>query len=148
MFISLLRSTFLQNNFVLQTTFVATKFLPINCYSLTNCCCSVAKSCLTLCDPMDGNTSGFLVLHYLLEFAQNHIHWIGDAIQPSPPLLSPSPPVFNLSQHQGLFGSSHQMAKVTGVSASASVLPMNTQGWFQFFHWSRSVSHSVMSKSL
>ena len=96
-FISLLQSTFLQNNFLLQTTFVATKCLPINCCFLRNYCCSVAKSCLTLCDPMDGNISGSPVLHYLLEFAQTHIHWIGDAIQPSPPLLSPSPPAFNLS---------------------------------------------------
>ena len=63
-FISLLQSTFLQNNFVLQTTFVATKCLPINCCFLTNYCCSVAKSCLTLCDPMDGNISGSPVLHY------------------------------------------------------------------------------------
>ena len=50
-------------------------------------CCSVAQSCLTLCDPMDYTMPGFLVLHYLLEFAQTHAHWVGDAIQPSHPLL-------------------------------------------------------------
>ena len=63
------------------------------------CCCSVAKLCLTLCDPMDCNTSGSSVLPYLPEFAQTHVD---DAIQPSHPLSSPSLPAFNLSQHQGL----------------------------------------------
>ena len=54
-------------------------------------CCSVAKSCLTLCDPMDCSTSGFPVLHQLPELAQTHVHWVGDAIQPSYPVLPPSP---------------------------------------------------------
>ena len=78
---------------------------------------SVAQSCLTLCDPMDCNTPGFPVLHQLLELAQIHVYQISDAIQPSHPLSSPSPPAFNLSQHQGLFqwvSSSHQVAKVLG----------------------------------
>ena len=64
---------------------------------------------------MDCSTLGFPVLCYLLEFAQTHVHWVGDAIQPSHPLLSPSLPAFNLSQHQGLFqwvDSSHQVAEV------------------------------------
>ena len=68
-----------------------------------------------LCNPMNYSTPGFPVLHYLLEFAQTHVHWVGDAIQPSHPLLSPSPPALNLSQHQGIFqwvGSSHQVVKV------------------------------------
>ena len=76
---------------------------------------SVAWSHLTLCDPMDCSTPGFPVHHQLLELAQTHVHWVGDAIQPSYPLLSPSPPSFSLSQHQGLFqwaSSLHQMAKV------------------------------------
>ena len=76
---------------------------------------SVAQSHLILCDPMDCSTPGFSVHHHLPELAQTHIHWVGDAIQPSHPLLSPPPPAFNLSHHQGLFqwaGSSHQMAKV------------------------------------
>ena len=68
----------------------------------TCCHCSYAQSSLTLCDLMDCSTPGFSVLHRLLEFAQTHVHWISDAIQPSHPLLSPSP-AFNLSQHQGLF---------------------------------------------
>ena len=67
------------------------------------CCCSAAQSCLTLYDPMDCSTPGFPVPHHLLELAQAHVHWVSDAIQPSHPLLSPSPPAFNLSQHQGLF---------------------------------------------
>ena len=76
------------------------------------CCCSVAKS---LYDPMDCSTPGSPVLHYLPEFVQIHVHWVGDAIQPSHPLSSPSPSALNLSQHQGLFqwvGSSRQVAKV------------------------------------
>ena len=52
-------------------------------------CCSVSQSCLTLCDPMDCSTPGFPVLHHLMEFAQTHFHWAGDAIQPSHPLSSP-----------------------------------------------------------
>ena len=67
---------------------------------------------------MDCSTPGFPVLHYLPEFAQTHVHWVGDAIQPSHPLLSPSPSALNLSQHQGLFpwvGSSHQVAEVLEV---------------------------------
>ena len=76
---------------------------------------SVAQSCLTLCDPMDCSTPGLPVHHQLPVFTQTHVHWVGDAIQPSHPLSSPSPPTFNLSQHQGLFkwvSSSHQVAKV------------------------------------
>ena len=78
------------------------------------CCCSVSKSCLTLCNPVDCSTPGFPVLHYLLEFAQTHVLWVSDAIQPSHPLLPPSPPALDLSQHQGLFqlvSSSHQVAR-------------------------------------
>ena len=58
------------------------------------CCCSVAQSCPTLCDPMDWSMLGFLVLLQLLELAQTHVHWVSDAIQPSHPLLSPSPQSF------------------------------------------------------
>ena len=56
------------------------------------CCCSVAQLCPTLCNPLDCNTTGFPVFHHLPEFAQTHIHWVGNAIQPSQPLSSPSPP--------------------------------------------------------
>ena len=89
---------------------------------------SVAQLRLTLCYPMHCSTPGLPVHHQLPEFTQTHVHWVGDAIQPSHPLSSPSPPVFNLSQHQGLFqGISGQSI---GVSALPSVLPMNSQDWF------------------
>ena len=64
---------------------------------------SITKLCWTLCYPMDYSTPGFPVLHYLQEFAQTHVHWVSDAIQPSHPLLPLYPPTLNLSQHQGLF---------------------------------------------
>jgi len=66
-------------------------------------CSSVTQSCPILCDPMDCSTSGFPVRHQLQELAQTRVHRVRDAIQPSHPLSSPSPPAFNLSQHQGLF---------------------------------------------
>ena len=64
---------------------------------------SVAQSCPTLWDPMNRSTPGLPVHHHLPEFTQTHVHWVSDAIQPSHPLSSPSPPAFNLSQHQDLF---------------------------------------------
>ena len=76
---------------------------------------SLAQSCPTLCDLMNRSTPGLPVHHQLPEFIQIHVHWVGDAIQPSHPLSSPSPPALNLSQHQALFhwvSSSHQVAKV------------------------------------
>ena len=66
-------------------------------------CCSVAKQCPTLHDSMDCSMTGFPVLHHFLEFAQVHVHWISDAIQPSHPLLPSSSFAFNFPQHQGLF---------------------------------------------
>ena len=63
----------------------------------------VAQSCPTLCHPMNRSTPGLPVHHQVLESTQTHVHRIGDAIQPSHPLSSPSPPALNLSQHQGLF---------------------------------------------
>ena len=76
---------------------------------------SVAWSCLTLCDPMDCSMPGLPVHHQLPDLAHTHVHRVSDAIQPSHPLLYPSPPTFNISQHQDLFkwvSSSHQVAKV------------------------------------
>ena len=78
-------------------------------------CCSIAKSCPTLCDPMDCHAPGFPISHHLPEFAQVHVHCIGDAIQPSQPLSPSSPSAFSLSQHQDLFQGVdclHQVAKV------------------------------------
>ena len=64
---------------------------------------SVAQSCPTLCDPMDCSTPGLPVQHQLSKFTQTHVHWVGDAVKPTHPLSSPSPPAFDFSQHQGLF---------------------------------------------
>ena len=66
-------------------------------------CCSVAWSCPTLCNPMDCSVPGFPVLYHLLEFAQTHVHWVSDTIQPSYPLSPPPPPAVNISKHQSLF---------------------------------------------
>ena len=106
--------------------------MSILCMCVYVCCCSVTKLCPTLCDPMNCSTPGFPVLHYLPGFAETHVHWFSDAIQPSHPLSSPSSPAFSLSQHQGLFqwvSSLHQVAKV---SASALVLPVNISGLISF----------------
>ena len=88
---------------------------------------SVTQSCPALCDTMNHSTPGLPVHHQLPEFTQTHVHWVSDAIQPSHLLSSPSPPAFNLSQHQGLFkwvSSSHQVAKV-----------LELQLQHQSFHW-------------
>ena len=101
-------------------------------FSVLDCCCSVIKSCQTPCNPMNCSTSGFPVLHCLPELAQTHVHWVSDAIQPSYPLspLLPLPSIFPSIRAfpvSWLFTSGGQSI---GASASASVLPMNTQGWF------------------
>ena len=92
---------------------------------------SFTQSCLTLCNPMNRSTPGLPVHHQLSELTQTHVHWVGDTIQSSHPLSSPSPSSFNLSQHQGLvsqpFTSGGQSVEA---SASASVLPINIQDWF------------------
>ena len=91
---------------------------------------SSVQSFPTLCDPMNRSTPGLLVHHQLPEFTQTHVHRVSDAIQPSHPLSSPSPPAPNPSQYQ-FFPVSQFFAwggQSTGVSALASVLPKNTQG--------------------
>ena len=91
-------------------------------------CCPITKSCLTLC-----STPGFPVLHYLFELAQMQAHRVGDAIQPSHPLSSPSPPTFSLSQQQGLFPwvcPFHQVAKTLELQHQHQSFPMNIQGYF------------------
>ena len=87
----------------------------------TSCCfgCSVTKLCLTLCDHVDCSAPGSPVLLYLPELVQTHVHGVGDAIQPSHPLLPPFPPVLNLSQHQGLYNSVSSSHRVTKIGASA-----------------------------
>ena len=94
---------------------------------------SVTQSCLTVFDTMDCSTPGLPVHHQPPEFTQISFHLVSDAIQPSHPLLAPSPSAFNLSQHQGLFqwvSTSPSGGQSIGVSASTSVLPMNIQDWF------------------
>ena len=92
------------------------KSMATHCIILTSVqFSSVTQSCPTLCDSMDCSTPSLPVLHQHPELAQTHIHRVGDVIQPSQPLSSPSPPAFSLSQHQGLFkwvSTSHQVAKV------------------------------------
>ena len=103
--------TCLLRNGILKMCFLCGHTIPLSCTSSQFS--SVAQSCLTLCDPMDCSTPGLPVHHQLPEFTQTHVHWVGDAIQPSHLLSSPSPPALNLSQHQGLFkwvSSSHQVA--------------------------------------
>ena len=125
---------------------------------------SVAQLCLTFCDPMDGSTPGFhavctasvirdislrTVHHPLTEFTQTDVHWVGDALQPSHPLSSSSPPAFNLSQHQGSFHMSQLFTSCSYISirtsALASVLQMNIQDWFPL-GWTSSIS--LQSKGL
>ena len=99
---------------------------------LVGCCGSVSKSCPTLCDSMDCTMPGIPVFHYFLNFPQTQVHWVGDAIQPSYlvapfsscPQSFPASGSFPMSQ---LFASGGQ---IIGVSSSASVLPLNIQGWF------------------
>ena len=94
--------------------------------------CSVAQSCPTSCSPMDCSTPGFPVHHQLPELAQIHIHWVDDAVQPSHPLWSPSPPAFSLSQHQGLFwwvSPSHQVARVLELQHQSFQWVEWLQGW-------------------
>ena len=95
---------------------------------------SFSQSCLTLCDPMDCSMPGFPVHHQLPEFTQTHVHWVGDAIQPSHSQSSSSPSAFNLSEHQGLFqwiNSFHQVAKVLEFQFQhQSFQWMNIQAWF------------------
>ena len=109
-----------------------------------------------LCEPMNCSTPGFPLLHYFLEFAQTHIHWVGDATQPSHPLSPPSPPAFSLSQHQGLFqevSSSHQVAKV--LEFSFSISPSNKHSglisfridWFELQGLSRISSSTTVLKA-
>ena len=103
---------FPKNSRLLRFTWIKHKNIHIHYYMLSVQFSSVAQSCPTLWDPMNCSTSGLPVHHQLLEFTQTHVHWVSDAIQPSHPLSSPSPPVPNPSQHQSLFqwvNSSHEV---------------------------------------
>ena len=99
--------------FVFCPGFILNLFLISTGYSVQFS--SVTQSCPTLCNPMNCSMPGLPVHHQLLKFTQTHTHWVGDNIQPSRPLSSPSPPALNLSQHKGLLkwvSSPHQVAKV------------------------------------
>ena len=117
----------LLNFFILTVLIEASEFYRYNIMFS-----SATQPCPTLCDPMNHSTPGHAAHHKLPEFTQTHVHWVGDAIQPSHPVLSPSPPGFNLSQHQGFFYN-ESVTPIRWpkywVSASASDLPMNIQDW-------------------
>ena len=122
--------------------------------SLSQSISSVTQLCLTPFNPMDCSTPGFPVHHHLPELAQTHVHRVGDAIQPSHPLSSPSPPAFNLSQHQGLFqwgSSSHEVAKVLELQLQHQSLqwfPLGWTGWIslQSKGLSRVLSNTIVQK--
>ena len=115
---------------------------------LLSCCCSAPRSCLTLCNSMDCSVLVFPALHRLLELAQTHVHWVGDAIQPSHPFSLPfsscpeSLPASRSFPVSRFFTSSGQSI---GASAPASVLAMNIQGWFPL-GWTGLIS--LLSKGL
>ena len=116
----------LHSNFY-NTLFFVAAFLYLKWYLLDIQFSSVTKLCPTLCNPMDYSIPGLPVHHQLPEFAQTHVHWVGDAIQSSHSLSSPSPLAFSPSQHRGLFqwvSSSHEMAKV-----------LELQLHHQYFQW-------------
>ena len=98
---------------------------------------SVAQSCPTLCDPMDCSTPGLPIHHQIPEFTLTHIHSVGDATQPSPPLLSPSPPAFNLFQHQGLFKWVSSLQQVAKVSEFQLQHPSNEYSGLIYFRMDR-----------
>ena len=100
------------------------------CSSTVLCCCSVTQSCLTLSGPMDWSKPGFPVLHYLLEFAQIHVHWCHPTISSSVALFSPCPQSFPASVSFPMSQFFASAGQSIGASASVSVLPMNIQGWF------------------
>ena len=102
-----------------------------NCYKSLQFS-SVAQSCLTLCDPLNCSMPGLPVHHQLPESTQTYVHCVSDAIQPSQPLSSPSPPALNLSQDQGLFkwvNSSHQVAKVLEFQLQHQSLQWTPKDW-------------------
>ena len=111
-----------------MSSFLLDKYLEVKLNVLVQ-----SLSFVWLCHLINNSMPGFPVHHYLPELAQTHVHWVGDAIQPSHPLVPPSSLALNLSKHQGLFqwvGFFASCGQSIGASASASVLPMNIQGWF------------------
>ena len=111
---------------------------------------SVAQLCLTLCNPVDCSTPGLPVLHQLPESAQTHVHWVSDAVQPSHPLSSPSPPAFNLSQHQGFSNESVIQIRWPDWSFSFSISPSNEHSGLASFRigWSPCCPRDSQESSL
>ena len=115
---------------------------------------SVTQSCPTLCDHMNCSTPGHPVHHQFPESTQTHVHWVGDAIQPSHPLFSPSPPAPNCSQHQDLFkwdSSLHEVAKVLEFQLQHQSLDWSPLGWtrwisLQLKGFSRVFSNTTVQK--
>ena len=108
----------------------ADKSLYSQNYDFSSCChCSVAQSCLTLCEPMDCSMPGVLHCLSLSDFTQTHVHWVDNSIKPSHPLSPTSPFALNLLQHQGLFQWVSRLfvsgGQSTEASVSASLLPIN-----------------------
>ena len=104
-------------------------FIPVRCCCY---CCSVTKSCPTA-TPWTATCQGFPVLHYLPEFAQTHVHWVSDAIQPSHPSFITSSPLLQSFPTSGSFPVSQHFASGSlsiGAWVSVSVIPMNIQSWF------------------
>ena len=138
---------FLFYTWVVQRT--AQKYInDLTLFLLSQSVSSVTQLCPTLCNPMNLGMPGLPVHHQLTEFTQTHIHWVSDAIQPSHPLSSPFPPAPNPSQHQSHFQWVNSFAwggQSTSVSALASFLPKNTQGWSPF-EWTGWIS--LQSKGL
>ena len=106
--------------------------LLLNVYLIGCSCCWVTQSWLTLCDPVDGSTPGFPVLHHLRELAQTHVHCVCDGIQPSPPLPSPSPFAFNLPQHQD---NACQILALTHRVGTPPYQPLKLYKQFSFWGW-------------
>ena len=129
--------------YLIKCLHILSSIIAFNMHIMVRIKCSVqfsCQSCPTLCNPMDCSMPGLPVHHWLPEFTQTHVHQVGEAIPPSHPLSSPSPPAFNLSQHQGLFqwvSSSHQVAKVLGFQLQHQSFQWIFKMYiFLFFLWS------------
>ena len=117
---------------LVSSSFSSSTSESVPCAALSGQITSVAQLCLTLCHPTDCSTWGFPVHHQLPELAQTHVPRVSDAIQPSHPLSSPSPPTFNPSQHQGLYqwvSSLHQVAKVLELQLQPQSFQWIFQDW-------------------
>ena len=128
----------LQAHFSWKPSLIPQSGFLCSCLSPSGACCSVSQLCLILCGTMDYSIPGFPVLYHLPEFAQTHVCWVSDAIQPPHPLSPISPPALNPSRYQGLFqwvGSSHQVAKVLELQFRSfqRIFRVDFFYWFDWF---------------